>query len=60
MTISAGAAHVWQGTRFSGDMPVGSGLRAALAGRASPKQAVPVRMAHHVQSRRHLRKDDAV
>src|SRR5882724_8552415 len=30
MTISGGAAYVWQGTRFSGDMLVGSGLRASL------------------------------
>ncbi len=30
MTISAGAAYVWQGTRFGGDMLVGSGLRAGL------------------------------
>ena len=30
MTISAGAAYVWQSTRFSGDMLVGSGLRAGL------------------------------
>jgi outer membrane receptor for ferrienterochelin and colicins len=30
MTISGGAAYVWQGSRFSGDILVGSGLRAAL------------------------------
>jgi outer membrane receptor for ferrienterochelin and colicins len=30
MTISGGAAWVWQGSRFSGDILVGSGLRAAL------------------------------
>jgi hypothetical protein len=29
LTISAGAAYVWRGTRLSGDMLVGSGLRAA-------------------------------
>ena len=26
MTISGGAAYVWHGTRFSGDMLVGSGF----------------------------------
>jgi outer membrane receptor protein involved in Fe transport len=31
MTISGGAAYLWQGTRFSGDVLLGSGLRAALA-----------------------------
>src|SRR3984893_9648789 len=30
MTISGGAAYEWQGSRFSGDILVGSGLRAAL------------------------------
>jgi outer membrane receptor protein involved in Fe transport len=30
MTISGGAAYEWQGSRLSGDMLVGSGLRAAL------------------------------
>jgi len=30
MTISGGAAYQWQGTRVSGDLLVGSGLRASL------------------------------
>jgi len=30
MTISSGAAYQWQGTRLSGDLLVGSGLRASL------------------------------
>jgi outer membrane receptor protein involved in Fe transport len=30
MTISGGASYEWQGSRFSGDILVGSGLRAAL------------------------------
>jgi outer membrane receptor for ferrienterochelin and colicins len=30
MTISGGAAYEWQGSRLSGDILVGSGLRAAL------------------------------
>jgi len=30
MTISGGAAYAWQGTRVSGDLLVGSGLRASL------------------------------
>jgi outer membrane receptor protein involved in Fe transport len=30
MTISSGAAYEWQGTRVSGDLLVGSGLRASL------------------------------
>jgi hypothetical protein len=29
MTLSGGAAYLWRGTRFSGDLLVGSGLRAA-------------------------------